>query len=239
MTRRSLLISAHVLATAGACAALIGLMLSDPSWRRLPSENASLNPHLLLQAERFDPETEIVPVGEMNTSTGMTRPAVYAGQVFWGADEQGRVHCLGLMFELYLSACESAAGGEYHLPSVGPYDFRSFRRDFFQGVSGSRGGRSMIDALASRGLGVELTDLSQARAGDLLQFGRNGGGGHAALFLRWEYNALGQRAAVEYWGAQEGRVGRARSTIGLRRQDINPRQIHLVRVSRPLAGRPD
>lgn len=229
--------SIALLAFLALTALLIMAVLARPV-SSLPSTEQCLNAALLGQMPKYPANTPLLSAREAETSVGTTRDVHYLGQTFWRADPGGRVSCLGLMFEALLGACEDWAlthgdGPLFHVGHVDAYGFRSFRRDFYQGISGGQGGRSMVDALENWGAGVEVMDPDMARPGDLVQLSRNHGGSHAALFLGWEYDGQDRRVALHYWGAQRGRVGEAVEFIGPRHDDLNANRIYIVRAFLP------
>lgn len=137
------------------------------------------------------------------------------------------------------AAQRDATGDQFSIPGIEAHEFRQFRAEFYSGgprPERGRGDRSIIDTLVRRGLGVEVTDLDEARSGDIVQFSRHNGTSHACIFLGWEYSASGERLALHYWGAQGGRVSRGVEYMGTSAGDVSARRIHIVRALLPGGG---
>ncbi|KAA0220899.1 hypothetical protein EDM76_13875 [bacterium] len=120
-----------------------------------PPPAASLSPYLLRQRQRYSADTPVVGVSGRDASLGTTRAISYMGQEFWPPDPDGRAHCLGLMFEALIGACEDwalAMSGStlYQLGTLEVHQFRLFRRDFYQGVPGGMGTKLRAGAAEQR-----------------------------------------------------------------------------------------
>lgn len=230
-----------VLASSAALAALslIGMAFVG-SGREMPAETA-LNRYVLqvVDAVRRGPPILQLPGPEVANSIGTAHEIRYLGQRFWDADPSGRAHCIGFVFQTYIDACERwarAVSGEssFQLGEIDAYGFRPLRRDFYVGTGATgAGGRSVIDALSSRGLGEEIMDLEEARAGDFVQFSRNNGTSHAAVFLGWEHSSPGERRGLRIFGVQRGRAQETTELIGLARDMVNSRRIFVLRAHLP------
>lgn len=218
---------------------LVALFLLNPHSHTDLSSEMALNRYILSQIETLPNRDSIRQVDAADAvAVGTSRDIRYMGQLFWPAEPDNGAYCLGLVFEIFIYACEQYASEtngniEYRLGSVDGYSFRQFRRDFYQGTG--IGGRSMIDALVDRGLGQEITELDNARAGDLVQMSRRNGTSHAAIFQGWAYSDQDERVALHYWGLQGGRFGHNIEYLGDRREQINRNSIYIVRPFLPNA----
>lgn len=241
--RKIVLLTLASLYVALVFAGLIGLSraMGSARWHssdatRSPSE--CLNPYILRQMDKYPPDGgfRAMPEELVNFTMGTTKDLFYQGQRVVRGDEQRRSYCIGLVFEVYMSACEDWAREHSGSPrftlrgvELGS-SFRDFRRDFY-GVSGEE--RTFVQALVSRGLGQELTDLDDARPGDLVQMWRNGGTGHAAVFLGWEYDEADRRIALHHWSMWRGTIRRGVEYIGRGYGQLNEERIFIVRPYAP------
>lgn len=218
---------------------LLGSDMSGMAEQQPP--NQSLNPYILRAVSEYptDGSYQTLPEELVGASIGTTRDIHYLGQMFWRGDPLHRSYCLGLAFEVFIRACDLRAldvsgRTEFHLRGVDLYGFRGFRASFYgSGGAAGRGDRSIIDTLVSRELGVEIRELDSARPGDLLQFSRNSGTAHAAVFLGWLYSPDNRRIAIHYWGAQGDGISEATEYIGHLRHQVNPSHIFIVRAFLP------
>lgn len=217
----------------------LGQIIYDASHDALTPAGSMLNPYILSQMETYrrSGPYSYMPLNIVPTSMGITRDIRYMGQLLWEGDEERRAHCIGLMFEVYLGACEAYAlerrgRAEFTLPGVDLYNVRAFQRDFF-GVGGNA--RVLVDALVSRGLGQEVADMDSALPGDLMQMWSHAGWGHSAVFLGWVTNGQGIRTGIRYWSVQ--RDGLGEDTVPLTADPqgvwIDPSRVFLVRAALP------
>lgn len=165
---------------------------------------------------------------------GTTRDVEYQGAMACEADPEGRCYCCGLTWEVFVRAwkawCE-AKGLPFAIPGVDKEAIVEFRSDWF----GSTGDKKTLlqHAVVSRGLGRAITRLEDARPGDFVQFWRNNGSGHSAIFIGWKKGEDGKLKALEYWSTQEATNGIGYREERLSGEDgIDPSQIHIVRVGR-------
>lgn len=138
---------------------------------------------------------------------GNARTLHYAGAVLSPGDPQGRCHCSGLTFEVFVQAWlarEQAAGRPAR---VGTLDLAGMRRLQQQWFGSPEDLSTLRTALVENGLGVQVTHLEQAEAGDFVQLWRHGGSGHAAIFLGWERDDAGSIVGLRYWSTQRSTDG--------------------------------
>jgi len=198
-----------------------------------------LNAYLLQQRGEYEGETHrFVLPKKTPGSLGVTQDLFYQGRQVGEGDPQGRGYCIGLMLEVYLNACadyarENWGTAEYQLAHIdAPGKFAAFRRDFY-GVSGNR--RTMVDALAKRNLGREIRSLDRAKPGDLLQIWRQGGSGHAVIYLAHKETPAGDPISVTYWSIQSstGGISTHTESFGDEGADLDPEQVYIVRAFPP------
>jgi hypothetical protein len=125
-----------------------------PSFRLF--RGGDLNRHVMAVVKRYptDGTHRQMPESLINTSYGTTQDIHYMGRRVARGDSERRAYCVGLMFEVYMKACENAAGRSFRLDRVSATNFEMFRRDWY-GVGGQK--RTFVEALTSRGLGKEIT----------------------------------------------------------------------------------
>jgi hypothetical protein len=220
-------------------AAELGRLIYGPVDVTLSSPASMLNPYVLEQIEDYPQDGSItyLPLELVPTSMGITRDIRYMGQLLWQGDDAMRAHCIGLMFEIYIGACEAYAlqqHGEptFTLPGVDLYNVRAFQRDFY-GVGGNE--RTLVEALVSRDLGQEVSDPDLALPGDFIQMWAHSGWGHSAVFLGWVTDEQGDRTGIRYWSVQ--RDGLGEDTVPLTEDPesvwINPERVFFVRATLP------
>lgn len=196
-----------------------------------------LNSAILEQIQEYSPRDEFAPLpSELVASTmGATQDIYYLGERRIVGDSHRRSYCIGLIFEVYMKACEKYAGGAnaYHLPTVTSDSFKQFRRDFY-GVDGNK--KTFVRTLSERGLGTEIT-VDEAMPGDLIQFWRSNGTGHAVVFKELEKDREGRPTALHYFSVQS-MTGGISDHVESFRKDIVLASTFVVRPHAPLLGPP-
>jgi len=198
-----------------------------------PSAGKPMNQALLDARSEYDPLRYPVASGEdVSGSFGITRPLVYQGRVVGRPNNNHSIYCSGLLLDIYFRAAERTAGPNFRLEGVN--SFRDFRRDWY-GFDGNE--RTLVNALASRGLGTEVTDPLEAQPGDFIQFWR-GRTGHSALFLGWELDENSTVTGIRYWSVQNSTDGISEHVEYLRGRggSVDPSRIYLVRAHQPHRG---
>jgi hypothetical protein len=162
---------------------------------------------------------------------GTTQTLEYGGRRLTRGDPQNRSYCCGLTFEVYVCALRAAAGGE--VEGLSGDDLHELRLRFF-GDSAKKERRKLAQfGLTSLGLGVAVTDLEQARAGDFVQFWRHSGSGHSVIFVNW-VRRKGEIVGITYWSTQSTTSGIGYNTEPIGASGINREEIYLGRASWPL-----
>jgi hypothetical protein len=166
------------------------------------------------------------------TWCGNTKDLHYGGELFAAGDAQKRAYCCGLTFEVFLEAyrawCESAER-PFALPGLPDRAaLKSFQRSWF----GSDGDTTtMQNALVKAGLGVAIRKLDDALPGDFVQLWRNGGSGHAVIFLGWVREKQ-KITGLRYWSTQKSTngIGERTESIGDGKNAIDVQRLHIARV---------
>jgi len=173
---------------------------------------------------------------EVNTSMGTTKDLYYMGKCQIKGDPKKRCHCIGLIFEVYLSSCEKYAKDKYGkslymLPGVNNDNFSQFRSEFY-GVNGNK--KTFVDALSFRKIGKEIFDLNDAQPGDMIQFWRHNGTGHAAVFLSADKDNMGCFQKLRFWSVHaSGGISEKEENIGDYKNAIDIKRIYIIRPYTP------
>lgn len=162
----------------------VGVIVQEPFLKV-----ADLNPYVLQTIEEYNRDAAVgvalTPSDPAYVGHGVTKDLYYRGKKIASGDPQRRHHCIGLLFEVWLSAWDRATTATGATLTVGDGShatFERFRRRFY-GADGNMG--TCVDALAEYQLGREITKWEEAKAGDFLQYWRPNGRGHTGVFLGW------------------------------------------------------
>ena len=202
-------------------------------YEALPYGPGMLNHFLLSVASEYPTGDRgvLVPSDRVNTSYGVSEDIYYQGRRAAKRDPEGKVYCVGLMFEIYMKACAKAGGRDFQLGAITENEIGQFRKDWY-GVDGNR--RTLVRTLSERGLGIEITNPEEAREGDLVQFWRKNGSGHSVLFLGWERDSTGDRRAISYWSAQSANgISENTEYFANHGGDVLNDEIYIVRAYKP------
>ena len=159
---------------------------------------------------------------------GVSQPLVWEGVTLGEPDEERSVHCSGITFEVYVQALSQSAPVQ---PPTGEM-LLDLKEDWYI-RQGTRSGP--VDALASRGLGVPIATLDDLQPGDFVQFWRNNGNGHSAIFIEHTRYRSGAVRGLVFWSAQgssEG-LGYRRVSIGSGESQVSPGNLYGVRAIAP------
>ncbi|MBM3290606.1 MAG: hypothetical protein FJY92_10685 [Candidatus Hydrogenedentes bacterium] len=164
---------------------------------------------------------------------GVTRDVTYNGKVVAAGDAQGRCHCSGITWEVFMRAVD-----EYNrthetkaLDTWTPEDVDKFQFLWF-GSDGNK--RCIHNAVLTFGIGQEIKDPADARPGDFVQFWRGNGSGHSCIFREWVRDAQGKITHLKYWSAQKKTNGISvnTETVGDEKGIILD-QVYIVRIGKP------
>ena len=134
---------------------------------------------------------------------GVTQPLIWQGVTLAQPDPGALsgVHCSGITFEVYIQALRQEAG-EAVLPAE---QLQTLKEEWYiREETDSRAG--LVEALTSRGLG-EPVNFAALQPGDFIQFWRNSGKGHSAIFIRHTRYRTGELRGMVYWSAQGASEG--------------------------------
>jgi len=169
---------------------------------------------------------------------GITRDVVYNGQVVAKGDAQGRCHCSGITWEVFMRALEEynrthevKALNTWTSDEVNKFQFLWF---------GSDGNKHCIhNAVLTFGIGQEIKDPADARPGDFVQLWRGNSLGHSCIFQEWVRDEHGKITHLKYWSAQKKTNGISfnTETVGDEKGIILD-QVYIVRIGKsgPAAG---
>lgn len=156
---------------------------------------------------------------------GTTQDIVYRGQKICTGDPQKRSYCCGLIFEVYMKACERILLAR----DFSADDAHELRLRFFGDSKLTRDTRRLVQhALVSRGLGTAVAQ-EDARQGDFVQFWRHSGSGHQAIFIEW-MRKKGAIVGLRYWSTQKSTNGIGVNVERIDNEGIKRDEIYIVRA---------
>jgi hypothetical protein len=163
---------------------------------------------------------------------GNARTLTYAGEVLGAGDPQGRCHCSGLTFEVFLQAWMAHARASGRPERIRDLDLAGVRRLQSQWFGSPADKTTLRTALVENGLGVQLTDLEEARPGDFVQLWRHDGSGHAAIFLAWDRAPGGAITGIHYWSTQASTqgIGERSERFGEGPRDVRRDMLYICRA---------
>lgn len=162
---------------------------------------------------------------------GVSAPVSWRGERLATPDAGGGVHCSGVTFEVWVRAL-AAAVGEGAGPTAA--ELRALKQTWYNRGGGDGG---PVDALVRTGLGTRIHRLEDLRPGDLVQFWRNNGNGHSAIFVDHTRTRTGALRGMVFWSAQSSSqgLGRRYVSVGRGTHQITPGRLHGVRPVVPTA----
>lgn len=168
---------------------------------------------------------------------GVTRALSWRGQILARPDARSSIHCSGITYEVFvraLAAASAALGEALRAPSAAL--LLDLKETWYVRDGSERG---PVAALIRAGLGEPVERLQDLQPGDFVQFWRNSGKGHSAVFIRHRNLRDGVPRGMEYWSAQSssGGIGRRYVSEGNATSQIGPGQLFGVRPVLPLASR--
>lgn len=165
-----------------------------------------------------------------SSTFGVTQDIYYQGRKVASAGPLEGSYCSGITFQAFMMACEREAGKNYLLKGLSGANIEKFRKDWY-GTDGNR--KTLVNALISRDLGMEIVDPDAAAPGDFVQFWWRDGYGHSVVFLNWVRNKRGHIIGLRHWSANRGAIGIAEDMVGKVGRRIDSAQIYIVRAYAP------
>jgi hypothetical protein len=140
---------------------------------------------------------------------GNARTLRYEESVVAEGDPEGRCHCCGLTFEVFLQAWQRWAKETGRPERILDLDVEGVRRLQTQWFGSPQDRSCLHTAIVGNGLGRRIERLDDARPGDFVQLWRTNGTGHSAVFLE-AVREDGRIVGLRYWSTQGSTNGVAR-----------------------------
>ncbi len=162
---------------------------------------------------------------------GVSQALLWQGVPLGMPDDARSVHCSGITFEVYVQALSRSRHGDPTAASLLALKESWYIRE--EGTVAVKTGP--VEALVSRGLGVAVDSLDALQPGDFVQFWRNNGNGHSAVFIEHTRYRDGTIRGLVFWSAQgsSGGLGYRRVSLGEGDSQISPGSLHGVRAIEP------
>ena len=204
----------------------------EPVVRPGNSSRVALNPRILVEIRAMHrdgaPPYAWTP-GEH--TDGVSRPVRWREEVLAAPDAGGGVHCSGVTFEVWVRALEAGLGDR---PGPSAAELRLLKESWYN--RGVRDG-GPVDALVQTGLGERVHRLEDLQPGDIVQFWRNNGNGHSAIFIEHTHTRSGAVRGMVFWSAQSSShgIGRRIVSVGTASHQITPGRLYAARPVVPVS----
>ena len=210
--------------------------LGARSPQRTPVAGTPLNPTVLRLLESYPTDgtyTYFWKRGQHTDGTSLTLR--WGDTVLAEGSPTRQVHCSGITWEVWLRALDESGAAAVLQPQLSGEQLLALRATWYV-EDGSLGGP--VDALTRAGLAQRIDQLEDLRPGDFVQFWRNSGKGHSAIFIDHIRNADGSARGIIYWSAQQssGGLGKRRVSVGDGEFQIAPGRLHGARALLPATG---
>ena len=149
---------------------------------------------------------------------GTTQDLEFRGVSVARSAPEGGIHCSGITFEVWLRALTQRGAPTWLTPA----ELLALKHTWYVRDGNPHG---PVAALASRSLGVVLPRLDDLQPGDIVQFWRNSGKGHSAIFLDHRRWRDGRLRGLAFWSAQSSSEG-----IGIRYASFGSGEHHLAAI---------
>ena len=193
------------------------------------SHAADLNPHVLAVIDEIAVDGSHPYAWDRTDHTdGVMTEVRWTDAVLARPDGQG-VHCSGVTYEVYIRALRQAVQTESDVDSA---LLAGLKDPWYVRGKGERG---PVDALVEAGLAVAVERLEDLQPGDFVQFWRNNGNGHSAIFVGFRRTRTGAVRSLVFWSAQSssGGIGRRYVSVGPRSSQITPGRWYAARAQVP------
>jgi len=199
----------------------------DPEANRITHAATSPLNKLILAELRAMPNDGSLPYAwdRSRHTDGVSTPVAWRGELLAEPDGSGGVHCSGVTFEVWVRALDAGLGGR---PGPTAEELRRLKQAWYN-RGDSDGGP--VDALVAAGLGMPIARLEDLQPGDLVQFWRNNGNGHSAVFVDHTRTRSGAIRGMVFWSAQSSShgLGRRYVSVGRSTHQITPGRLYGVR----------
>lgn len=206
---------------------------ADPDPARIArSAGRTLNPFILAELRAMPHDGSLPYAWERGQHTdGVSAPLAWRGESLAEPDGSGGVHCSGVTFEVWVRALEAGLGDR---PGPSAAQLLRLKEAWYNRAEGDGG---PVDALVATGLGLRIKRLEDLRPGDLVQFWRNNGNGHSAVFVDHTRTRSGAIRGMVFWSAQASSqgLGRRYVSVGRSTHQITPGRLYGVRPLVPAA----
>jgi hypothetical protein len=196
------------------------------AWDQWPAPQLPHTPGLVPLNRQVLEIVRSYPFGDANPyiwvpgthTDGTTRDLYYRGITVAHRTTDDGIHCSGITFEVWLQALEQVGAPMW----LSPADILQLKETWYV-RDGSKLGP--VGALVSRSLGLRIDRVEDLQPGDLLQFWRNSGKGHSAVFLDHRRRRDGTVRGLAFWSAQSSSQG-----IGIRYASFGPGEHNLASI---------
>ncbi len=166
---------------------------------------------------------------------GTTEDIYYNGTLVASGDPSNQSYCVGLTFEVFMKAwvtIDTEWDGDGTINGMTVDDLYEFRLDWYVR---DLFGAGPSDGVETYGIGELVTDWNDVQEGDFIQFWRNSGSGHNAIFIDWEWDMDGNTIGFLYWSTQNSTdgIGYNSEYFGSSGSTVNPQYFFPARVYTP------
>lgn len=142
---------------------------------------------------------------------GVTEDIYYNGELILKSHPSGKKysHCTGITLEVFYKAMQKR-NSDYGISidnfnNMSSSDFRDFMLLWYVAM-GAKSEGNLVTALEKYGIGKEIVDLEEVKAGDFLDISRENNTGHTVVFINWirENNKI---IGFKYWSSQDSTQG--------------------------------
>ncbi len=142
---------------------------------------------------------------------GVTTNINYKGKLLLKAHPSGNraSHCSGITFEVFYKAMQKR-NKEVGI-STDDFNGMTYNQlyDFvliWYVATGNKSSNNIATAMEKYGVGKEISNFEDARAGDFIDFSRENNTGHTGVFIKW-IRDNGKIVGVRYWSSQNSTKG--------------------------------
>jgi hypothetical protein len=144
---------------------------------------------------------------------GVTVNITYKDSVIAKANPDGSKssHCVGLTYEVFYKAMQErnkeAGINPDNFNNMTAEDMKNFLLTWYAALSTPKSeGNQLAGAIVKYGLGTQIIELQDAKAGDFIDFSRTKSG-HTVVFINWIKDSKSNIVGFKYWSTQESTCG--------------------------------